>query len=408
MSTEEAPIRAPLTLYLFEAFDAGRCMRVKGSWWAQSREQAQFWLINQGYSDVMLVPSARTTVTVKVDDLALAIFYRQLTVMFRAGLPLTDSLRLAAHTEDRHLSGIALMLADDIANGHSLSSAMRTFPAVFDNVTLGLISAAEASGRMVPVLSRLADAEERRYKLKKSVIAAITYPAILCVCTLVLAVLFVLYIFPIHRELLSSANMELPAFNRYLNMLVDSLSSPVTPVVALALGGWLVSLSRSRAFRARLYARGMALLNAIPQVNALLVKARCLRMLEILSLLLAGGGSIDQALRLMIRACSDEQGRNDFKKIRERVSEGVDFSEALSESGYFPPLVSSLLQIGYETGCVDEMARRGLELCEEDVRVALETATALLEPLMLAFAGALTGAAVIASAMPMLSLLQGL
>ncbi len=396
-----------LNLFLYEAFDSQRRVTTRGSWWARDQEQADFWLRSQGYTDIRLKLSPKTVLAVRVQDGSLTLFYRQLSVMFRSGVALPDALRLASFTDDQVLAGVCLLLSDKVSSGHPLSGAMKTFPSIFDRVTVGLLAAAEQSGRMPQVLHRLAESEERRYKLKRAVIAAVTYPALLCLSTLILTGLFAFYIFPINKALFSSMNLELPLINRVLFWVLDILTNPMFPVLLLGFGGWLAVLVRSRKFRDQLRARATMLLLSFPPARVVVQKAQSLRMLEILGLLLDGGGTVDLALKFMI-AAGDRRAQTVFTEVRGKIMNGSDFGEALKTSQYFPPLVSSLLEIGYETGRIESMALKGAELCEEDVRLALASATALLEPLLLAFAGLIAGVAVVSSALPMMKLIQAL
>lgn len=379
-----------------------------GGWWAHSQEQAHFWLVNQGFTDIRLRPSATRPADLRVRGQSLALFYRQLAVMFPNGVPLTEALRLTSYSEDRNLGAVCLHLGEQIQNGHSLSQAMRLFPRVFDPVVVGLMAASESSGRLAQTLKRLADTEERRYKLVRAAIAALTYPALLSLSTFALAALFFLYIFPINQELFSSMNLELPLLNRILAKGVDFLTSPFAPLLVLALSGGSFAYFRSPENRRRLVGRASELAVTIPAFERLMAKARALRMLEILGLLLDSGGTVDNALRFMLESTSDERGRRELQQVRSRVMQGEDFAVALKSTGYFPPLVCSLLDVGHETGRMVEMAKKGAELCEEDVRLAIETSSSLIEPILLAGSGLVAGVAIITSATPMITLLQRL
>ena len=400
--------RDKLILYYFEANDVVRSMRLRGSWWAHSPEQARFWLMSQGYSDILVRPMPTDQSHLKVGADALALFYRQLAVMFRAGVPLTDALRLTSYSEDRNLCGVCLSLGEQIAMGYSLSQSMRAFPSVFDTVVVGLIAASEGSGRLPQTLARLADAQERQYRLRRTVIGALTYPALIGVATLGLTVLFFAYIFPINRELFSSLHVELPWINKVLYRLFDMVGSPLFPVALMIAAGAIASFFRSPHQRMRARQRLEDTVMLVPAFERFITKSRALRMLEILGLLLDGGGTLDKALCFMIAATPDERGRKVIQSVRLRIMEGDEFALALKETEYFPPLVCSLLDVGQETGRMVEMARRGAEICEEDVRHALDVATTLLEPLLLGVAGLMAGVAVVSSVMPMLTLLTRL
>ena len=381
---------------------------MRGGWWSHSSEQARFWLEQQGYVDIRIRPTSVSPTQLRVGGQSLAIFFRQLAVMFPNGVPLTEALTLTSHSEDKNLNSVCLSLSEQIQSGRSLSQAMKLFPRVFDAVVIGLVAASESSGRLAQTLTRLADAQERRYKLVRASIAALTYPALLSLSTFALAALFFFYIFPINQELFSSMNLELPFLNRLLGKVVDFMTSPIAPLMVLAVSGGGFTYLRDPGRRRELLERLRNLAMEVPALGRLMTKARALQMLEILALLLDSGGTVDNALRFMIEATSDERGRRELQQVRSRVMQGESFADALKSMGYFPPLVCSLLDVGHETGRMVEMAKKGADLCEEDVRVAIETSSSLIEPILLACSGVVAGVAIITSATPMITLLQRL
>ena len=176
----------------------------------------------------------------------------------------------------------------------------------------------------------------------------------------------------------------------------------------LALGGGMVVKLRSPDTRSIVRRRVLSFFAIVPAVEQLQSKARGLRFMEVLSLLLHGGGTVELALRQMIAASADEVERSRIRNVRRRLMEGEDFVEALSETGLLPPLVVSLLQVGQESGRLAAMAEKSAKMCEEDVELALETAGSVMEPLLLAVAGLIVGAGVMLTMAPVFTLLQGL
>jgi len=406
--SRETPTNGQLLLFLFDAFDPQRSVPVRGSWWAHSEEQAEFWLQNKGYTHIQLRVSTKLLSQVRVERGSLVFFYRQVATMFRAGIPLYDALSMASDSSDRHLTGICLMLSDRIASGYQLSEAMALFPRVFDSVVVGLVGASERSGRLHETLSRLADTEEKRDKLRRNMISAAIYPALLTGATLVLTFIFFFYVFPINQKLFGTMNLELPFFGQVITGLARFLGSPWTPVLLLVFGGIAYATFREDSARKKLLSKCREICLAIPVLGSVVEKSQALAVLSVLDLVLSGGGTADSALKFMMETSPDESRRRLFRQVRKEVMEGADFSQALGEYGVFPPLVTSLIQVGYETGQLERMARYGIAICEADVQHAIDTAMSLIEPVLLTFSGFIAGLAIISSALPLLQLIQSL
>ncbi len=397
-----------LQLYLYDGFDPARSVGVSGSVWAKSRESALQRLESRAYTDIALSDSRKLAASVTVSDTSLALFYRQLAVMLDSGTQLAQALHLSTFTQDRYLSGVIMAVGDQVAAGRSLSAAMTMFPAVFSTLIVGLISAAENSGQLSTTLARIADAEERRVNLQSQLSSALAYPAFLAVSTLAMTGLFVFYILPLDQELFASLGVELPSITQLLVGIINVAKSPLGILCELAMIAALATALRSAANRRRARLKLIEFLRRFRLTRTIIDKARASRMLQVMALLLRGGSSVDVALKFMIAASDDERQKRLLGEIRNQIIAGEELSEALYKNDLFPRLVIALLVIGYEAGFLEEMCVKAADMCEEDVRVALDAATALVEPLLMGFAGIVGGFVIISSAMPLLKLVEGL
>lgn len=404
---DESTQKQGFVLYKYEALDA-HSRTVTGDWWASSHRQAEFWLERQGLREITLQPSSMTTSEVRVSLSHLTLFYSQLSILFSSGVTLRDSLSVTAQTPDPSLKAVCGLLEELLESGSSLSRAMSLFPGVFGPVTLGLISAAEKSGQLHRALARLAESTKRLDELKKSVIAAATYPAIVVFSTLLLAAVFLFYIFPLNHNLISSNDRPASSFGQLISSLAALFGNPWTPVVTAAfIGGLFIFGHRvlhDRSSKERLY----ELLVQTPVIGPFCQKMEAVQTLEAMSLIITGGGTVDYALRLLIRSAPYKSRKTSLQMVREEIIAGGDFSESLKVHRILPSIYTSLLRVGHETGRLQEMLAHSGRLCKTDIERSLETLTALLEPLLLGFAGCLAGAAIILSALPLLDMISSL
>ena len=398
-----------LTLYLYEVYDPKRSTTIRGSWFAPTEDKARFWLEHQGFLEIRLRRSSLSQQTLRVHPTALALFFRQLATLMQTGTPLPFALRLVSHSQDQRLSAVAQMLESHVASGQYLSNAMSAFPLVFDRVNVGLVAAGESSGRLAVTLLDIANAEESRVALRGRVIASLTYPLVLATFTFGVTALFVFYVLPLDNAIFGSMGIELPWPNRVLLSFVNFLKSPWLPFGLLSAGGAFWAVARKETHRRRLGELVVRLISLLPATRALLQKGRAVRLLQILTLALTSGGTVQHALKLMLAAYADQPvQKGAIERLRNEVVNGADFGVALDSSGLFPRIVGALLRIGYETGRLERMSQRAMEICEEDVRLGLETMSSLIEPILLGFAGLVATGVVLTAAMPMLKMIQSL
>lgn len=396
-----------LGYFLFEAFDPKRNTLIRGSWFAKDEETARFWLLNQGLRSVRLRQSSWSKESLSVKDDALALFYRQLAVLMNSGFGLPFSLGLSAYSDDPHMSGVARALQADIENGYYLSRAMRSFPKVFDPVVVGLVKAAEGCGRLAAILTELAEAQESRQALRGQLIASLLYPLLLSLFTVLGAGLFLAYVLPIDIELLGSMGRQPPTPLLWALWLFELLSNPWFPVYLL-LVGVVVRFGIQKVGAERCRTVLFHGLHSLPGLGPLLHKLASVRLLQILTLVISGGGTPDGAFRLMLELPLEVRQRSALEKLRRSLREGEDFGQALERSEAFPELARALLRVGYETGRFEEMGRRATRLCQDDTQVSIDTFSSVLEPLFLAFAGLLAGGIALLCLLPMMELMQAL
>lgn len=396
-----------LTYFLYEAFDPQRHIWVRGSWFAPDEEKARFWLQQQGFEKLRLRQSSRSQQTLLVSSKALSLFYRQLGVLLQSGTPLPFALRLVSYSDDQHLSGIARMLETNISNGNYLSTSMARFPRVFDAVSIGLVAAGEDSGRLARTLLEIADAEERRLALRSRVLSSLTYPVVLAGFTLVMTLLFLFYILPLDGDLFEPLGVELPVLNKALIEFSSNLRSPWFPVfLLLSSGATWVWLRQPQAV-SKIKNSGFRVLQSNRLTRELLKKAQAVHLLQILALVLSGGGTVERALKLMETAYAEHPSyRTALQRLRQKIFHGEDFGSALETSGIVPKLVSALLSVGYETGRLEEMSLRSVAICEEDVQLSFDTLSSVLEPLFLGIAGVFAAFVVLVAAAPMFQLIS--
>lgn len=396
-----------LTFY-YEALEPKRNLRVRGTWFASSESKARYWLENQGYTDIRLWPGRTRHADLQVHPQALALFYRQLAVLLQSGTPLPFALKLVSYSEDPCLVGIARMLESQVSAGDYLSVGMHRFPRVFDPVSISLVRAGESSGALTRILLDIAQAKERAVELRGQLLCAMTYPVILAVIMLLVSGVFIFYVFPGDSDLFSSLGVELPAINRAILSLIGLLKSPWVPGVLLglvAIGGWLSGKEGARQWP---YRALVGLMKRWRPSRDLLLKIRAIRLLQILTMVVSYGGTVELALKLMHDSSVDEVEQGEIESLRQAVIQGADFGQALEEAKLLPTFVAALLRVGFETARLDQMSDSALRLCEEDVRIGLDTLTSLIEPLLLGIAGVVSGFVIITSALPLLQLIETL
>lgn len=325
----------------------------------------------------------------------LIIFFRELAVMCHSGLTLTRSLFvLREQTTNRNLKAILTSLQLAIERGRSFSEAMALYPEVFSSFHKGIIKASEEGGFLEKSIDYLALAAEKELRLKNQIFTAINYPLILLTLGGLGTLAIVYWLFPFLNGLVREMGIMFPAYIRITLETIESLRVTYVAVPAAAL--LLISLYKLVHFLRRTIVGRIIwekVVFAVPGVSDLVKKAVLTHSLVSLSALTATGISLPQALKISSEACNNFTIGTAFDVVVRALNEGRTISDGMREAGrMFPPVLISMIAVGEETGDMEAILLKTVELFEVELTMALSKFIRLIEPLGVIIFGILVGA----------------
>lgn len=276
-------------------------------------------------------------------------FLRALTDLLSAGVQSGDAVRMLSRrlSEGRQKS-LAVAIWEDLSQGQSLSNAMRVHSEVFDEASISLVEAGEATGSLGEILKRLVADLEDREELRSKLISAMAYPIFIVGVAIAVVLVFLYFLLPRIQTLLAGLGGKLPLPTR---LLIAASEIMVTwgPVFAIGLTTAGIALW---AWRKKPKGREVIDHRALgfPGLGAFLRDADLLRMVQTLGLLLENGITTITALALTERTILNTTIRRTFNEARLKIAEGTTISTALRDTGYLPDLVADILVIGDNTG----------------------------------------------------------
>ncbi len=333
----------------------------------------------------------------------LSLFTRELATLLAAGLPIEEALgALAEQAEDARLKTVLAMLRTRVREGTSLASALAEQPQNFPEFFRASVAAAEQSGRIDEVLSRLADYAESREALRRRVWMALLYPLMLTGVALLVVTGLLLYVVPQVIEVFDNLNRELPWLTRALIALSEGLPV-IGPWLLLVIGVLVIAarlLLRDEARRARL----QHVVLKLPVLGRLRLALDTSRFTRTLGLLAGSGVPMLDALRMSTQTVALMPLRTALERAYARVREGSGLAVSLAESRLFPPVTLRLIANGERAGrlpaMLDQAAGHEATLLEN----RLSTFVAILGPAMILLVGVLVLAIVLAILLPIFEL----
>ncbi len=357
---------------------------------------------NAGLSREITIPGFGKK-KVKLKDLA--IFSRQFATMINSGLSLLRALNiLCEQTENKELARVIGEVRNDIENGHSLSSAMVKHPDTFPPLMVNMCKAGEVGGFLDMVLLQIADNYEAEVKLRGKVKSAMTYPVVVLIMALLAVTGMLLFIVPIFGNLFKDLGGTLPLPTRFLMFLSDLLKQ-LMPVIVI---GIFVLLQVWRKVKRKQQVRDVVdpLKLKIPVFGELTRKIALSRFSRNLGTMMKSGVPILQSLDIVADTTGNVVLERATRAVQDSVRQGESLAKPLTEHAVFPPMVVQMMAVGEDTGALDTMLYKISEFYDQEVEATTESLTALIEPLMIAFLGAIVGSMIVAMYMPIFKIFE--
>jgi general secretion pathway protein F len=333
-------------------------------------------------------------------------FSQELLALLEAGLNLSEAIATLHNKEARGsakatLAGIQLALQQGKSFSESLAVQSAMHPAIFPDIYVSTVHAAERSGNLPEALARYVAYQLQFDAIRKKLVSAAIYPVmLLCVGTLV--TLFLLgYVVPKFSVVYESSGREIPWMSQMLLAFGRQLAAHPWLCLGVLLGaaGGAVFAATNAAVRGALLLRVLRL----PLLAAKAAEFRLARFYRALSLLLHAGIPLPKALS-MVSAMLLPQQRQALAQARRAVEEGLPFSTALERQGLATPVAQSLLKVGENTGRLGDMLERSAKFHDEEFARWVDWASRLLEPLLMTLIGVVIGGVVVLMYMPIFEL----
>jgi type IV pilus assembly protein PilC len=364
------------------------------------RQQIQVTSLREKGREIKLLPRLPQGISQK----RIAIFTRQFSVMLDAGLPLVQCLEiLGEQEENRTFQTIIQQVRSDVEAGSSLADAMRKHPKAFNNLYTNMVAAGEAGGILDIILQRLSTYIEKAVKLNNQVKSALIYPTAVIVIAALVVFIILWKVIPVFAQLFAGLGGELPFLTRVVISASNFIGRFFPFIALLVVLAWVAVSRWHKTYRGRRVIDGLLL--KIPVIGMLLRKIAVARFCRTLATLTSSGVPILDGLEITAKTSGNAIIEDAVMSVRKSVEEGRTLSEPLGQTKVFPMMVVQMINVGEQTGALDQMLSKIADFYEEEVDTAVAGLMKLIEPLMITVLGAVIGTIVAAMYLPLYSIL---
>jgi general secretion pathway protein F len=336
----------------------------------------------------------------------LSLITRQLASLVQSGLPLDETLQVAARQSRKEsIKGLLLQVRSRVVEGRSLAQALGEHPKAFDHMYRAMVRAGESAGFLGQVLERLADHTESSQHTRQRLQMAMVYPLVLLGVSVTVIGILMAFVVPDLIAIFENSDRELPLLTTILIALSGFVSSwwGLATLVAFLLAVALFRLWLRDDDNAM---RWHGFLLRIPVINEVLIQADSARFSATLAILLSSGVPLLEALKIAGQVLGNRVLRASSQEVAVAVQEGSSLNRALERAGVFPPLLVQMVASGEANGTLSEQLNHAARNQERELEMLLGTTLGLLEPFTVIFMGVIVTLIVLAILLPIFDINQ--
>jgi len=360
-----------------------------------------------GLLDSLLSPNTETAyegASAKAKQSDLVLFANQLSVMLSSGVVLSEAVEaIASQTAPGVFQTVLFNISDRIQGGESFSTAISSYPKIFNSMFVGVIEASEASGRMPEMLDVLQGYLESEMDTKKQVKGALAYPAIMMVMAIVATSTLLFFVLPKFTKIYESRGQSLPKLTQMLvsfSKVVSDVKSASIMFTALGvlIGGVIYALRTEWGQKALDYAKLHT-----PVLGTMFIDSIMTKSTRIMATMLNTGVTLLDALKIVKTSCDNRYFNRFWSETCDRVEAGFQFSEAMelaSCSELISPAITQMIKAGEKGGNLGSVCEKISVFYDKKLKGSIKTVTSMIEPLMITVMGVIVGTIAIALLLP--------
>jgi type IV pilus assembly protein PilC len=378
---------------------------------AMSADALQRELEGEGFH-VFNVAAARSRIRVpllsrgdRVNSQDFLIFNTQLRTLLRAGMPLAQSLELLADQQrDPHFHALLEKIHQQVTTGVALSDAFLSLGDTFPRLYANSLRAGERSGELESVIGRYVEYQRLVDEIRRKIIGALTYPAVLVFLSVCLVVLLVTFVIPKFSDFYLQFSGQLPLPTRIVLGTAQTVRNNWVLIgvgIVVVLSGFRLWTSTSRG--RRLADRITLTLPILGRLSHLFSLSQFTRSLAVL---LRGGIPMVPAVETASTSVKNVYIAELFLGCVREVQEGRALSEALTDTGQAPDMALAMMRVGESTGALPEMLEHTSGFLDQEIDFFLNRLVTLFEPAVLVVMGIIVAGLLLAVYYPLLKLVS--
>ena len=391
-----------MATFKYNAFDANE-RNSKGFVNASDLDEAKLILKNRGLNPLTIEKSRQKRASIRISNNNLSIFTKQMSALLSAGTPIEKCLSLLSkQSSNIKFSQILLSINEDITEGNSLSSAMKKYPSIFDEIYTSTIYAGETSASLSEVFHDLSVYLDKEAKIRSQVIGALIYPAVLFVVSIAVIYSLLSFVLPQVVEQFVSSNVELPLLTQTLLAFSEIFPIIIGSLLVILISIYVVQVTNIIPLKYQLLISKYFLFS--PLIGSIILYDQTARFCSSMRLMTKAGLNTIDSLQIAQNTFKNKYLRAQVAKVVNKVIAGTSISKAFSQAHIFPDVFQQLLSSGDMGSQVSEMFEKTKDFLDQEVDTRRNLLLTLLQPIVILTMGIFVMLIVLSIMLPLLQM----
>lgn len=341
----------------------------------------------------------------KMKPKTLVVFSRQFATMIDSGIPILRSLDIMTNQmKDPTMKAALEVVTQDVKSGMALNEAMAKHPVVFNKLYVNMVKAAEVGGILDLILDRLAGFLEYEADIKGKIKAAMMYPVLVLIFSILMLFVLFSFVLPKFKEIFNGMDVELPPVTAGLFAIGDFMNKFWWVFVLVTVGSWIGLKQWAKTPNGKYKLDYMKL--KVPVVGELALKMAVARFTRTFGTLINSGVPMLRSLEIVGETLGNAVLTAAIDQTRASIREGQKLSEPLTKSSLFPTMVTTMIDVGEESGRLSEMLVKVGDFYDAEVEQTVKGLTSMIEPMLIIFMGGIVGFIAISVMTPIFKLVN--
>jgi len=339
----------------------------------------------------------------KVSAQELVFFFRQLSILVAADVPLVESLNtLSGQTKNQLFASQISQVSSNVDGGMAFSDALARAPKTFSTFDINMVKTGEMAGNLRKILEYLADHTERSYTLISQVKGAMTYPAFIFGGLIIVVIIMLTFVMPKMFSMFEEFGAELPLPTKIIMVVSNFFAENFIVIFIALIGGVFFLLRFIKTPKGKIIKDRIEI--KIPIIGKILRQIYNSRLTENLGTLIKGGIPIVQALDTVASVIGNSLYEEVLKKARDNVRRGETIANAFKGAEVISPTLTQMISSGEKSGKLAKVLTELTEFYNNEVTRSVDNLMTLIEPILIAIMGVMVAFMAAAVLLPIYNL----